>query len=100
MEIKGTERIDSIRMNIELLAYDLDHTNCVPMLRKRWLAEALASYVQTALLKFIEGQQEHGGDFEDVAGAHEAIKENVDAFFYLRKITHPLPNDPTNSIIP
>lgn len=103
MEITNTERVDRIRTLIELLAYDLDDTNCVDVLRKRWLAEGLTDFVLRALTKFIAGQREHGGDFEEVYGPSEATQETIDLYFYLRKCTHPMPRDnfdPTNQVIP
>ena len=103
MEIINTDRVDRIRTCIELLAYDLDTTNCVDLLRKRWLAEGLTDFVVAALSKFITGQKEHGGEFEEVNGTIAATEETIDLFFYLRKCTHPMPRDtfdPTNQIIP
>jgi hypothetical protein len=92
-----------INFAINALIVELDDTCCIDTIRRRWIADALTDLIAAAASKFIAGQVEHQDNFEDIDGPSESLKEFVDAFFYLRKCTHPIniyapatDNTPTN----
>ena len=88
--IEPGAEIIRLKGEIRLLIVTLDNTNILPQPRLEWMVDGLTDLILAAVTKFIEGQLEHGDNFEEVHGPTEALKEFIDTFFYLRKCTHPI----------
>lgn len=93
----GTERCDYkdptivIRQAIEHLILDLDcETNVLSKPRVRWMTRILTAHVISLIIKFIEGQLEHGDNLEKADLKKELGNEIKDLVWYLAALKNPM----------
>lgn len=74
---------EALRGAIQLrVIHHLAPTDC-PADMLQPLAASIAEIVERMIIKFAEGQKEHGGDFRDLLNADLAMEQElIDAMFY------------------
>jgi hypothetical protein len=74
--------IDNLRAAVHArAAHYLTPTDCPPDMIPQY-AEAVFNLVESMMLKFRNGQREHGGDFRTIDGGPNLEEELIDAIHY------------------
>ena len=68
---------------------ELDHDRVLTPQMILLMGESLRKFTDAAIIKFIAGQKEHGGDIRERNLEHEIFCEHIDLFWYHAAMSWP-----------